>query len=66
MNVQEIVRNYENKIQTTMEYAKGYADGVNYWAALNPSKVDQSILVTEMDLLKEWFQNALLPDLITI
>ncbi len=54
MNVQEIVRNYENTIpKSTMEYIKGYADGVNYWAALNPSKVDQSMFpVTEMDLLK--------------
>ncbi len=54
MNVQETVRDYENTIpKSTMEYIKGYADGVNYWAALNPSKVDQSIFpVTEMDLLK--------------
>ena len=36
----------------TINYLKGYADGVNYWAALNPSKVDQSIFpVTENDLL---------------
>ena len=39
--------------KSTIEYIKGYADGVNYWAALNPSKVDQSMFpVTEIDLLK--------------
>ena len=54
MNVEETVRDYKNKIpKKTLEYIKGYADGVNYWAALNPSKVDQSMFpVTEIDLLK--------------
>ena len=54
MNVEETVRDYKNKIpKQTLEYIKGYADGVNYWAALNPSKVDQSMFpVTEIDLLK--------------
>ena len=54
MNVEETVSNYKNKIpKQTMQYIKGYADGVNYWAALNPSKVDQSMFpVTEIDLLK--------------
>ena len=53
MNVEESVRNsIETVPKSTMEYMKGYADGVNYWAALNPSKIDQSIFpVTEIDLL---------------
>ena len=33
-------------------YLKGYADGINYWAALNSNKVDKSLFpVTEDDLL---------------
>ena len=32
-------------------YLKGYADGINYWAALNSSKIDKSLFpVTENDL----------------
>ena len=53
MGVEETVaRNKELIENETINYLKGYADGVNYWAALNPSKVDQSIFpVTENDLL---------------
>ena len=33
-------------------YLKGYADGINYWAALNSNKIDKSLFpVTENDLL---------------
>ena len=33
-------------------YLKGYADGINYWAALNSNKIDKSLFpVTEDDLL---------------
>ena len=53
MNVEEVVSNKKNIIdQNIITYLKGYADGINYWAALNPNKVDQSIFpVTEDDLL---------------
>ena len=53
MNVEEFVSNKKNIIdQNIITYLKGYADGINYWAALNPNKVDQSIFpVSENDLL---------------
>ena len=53
MNVEEVVSNKKNIIdQNIITYLKGYADGINYWAALNPNKVDQSIFpVSENDLL---------------
>ena len=53
MNVEEVVSNKKNIIdQNIITYLKGYADGINYWAALNPNKVDQSIFpVSEHDLL---------------
>ena len=53
MGVEEtVIKNKEFIENETINYLKGYADGVNYWAALNPSKVDQSIFpVTENDLL---------------
>ena len=53
MNVKEIVTEKKDLIdQNIINYLRGYADGINYWAALNPNKVDQSIFpVTEDDLL---------------
>ena len=53
MNVEEVVSNKKNIIdQNIIAYLRGYADGINYWAALNPNKVDQSIFpVSENDLL---------------
>jgi penicillin amidase/acyl-homoserine-lactone acylase len=53
MNVEEIVaENKESIDQNVINYLKGYADGINYWAAKNPNKVDQSIFpVSENDLL---------------
>ncbi len=53
MNVEEIVaENKESIDQNIIDYLKGYADGINYWAATNPNKVDQSIFpVSENDLL---------------
>ena len=54
MNVEGVVLHLMHTIEkSTIDYLKGYADGVNYWAALNPNKIDQSIFpVTEIDLLK--------------
>ena len=38
--------------QETLDYLKGYADGINFWAGLNPQKIDKSVFpVTEDDLL---------------
>ena len=35
--------------QETLEYLQGYSDGINYWAALNPNKVDKSLFPTTVD-----------------
>jgi len=35
--------------QGTLEYLQGYSDGINYWAALNPDKVDKSLFPTSVD-----------------
>ena len=44
MNVKEIVTEKKDLIdQNIINYLRGYADGINYWAALNPNRVDQSI-----------------------
>ena len=53
MNVKEIVTEKKDLIdQNIINYLRGYADGINYWAALNPNRVDQSIFpVSEDDLL---------------
>ena len=53
MNVEEVVAEKKDSIdQNIIDYLKGYADGINYWAATNPNKVDQSIFpVSENDLL---------------
>lgn len=53
MNVKEIVNEKKDLIdQNIINYLRGYADGINYWAALNPNRVDQSIFpVSEDDLL---------------
>ena len=44
MNVEKTVKDLKNSIdEKTYNYLKGYADGINYWAALNRDKVDQSL-----------------------
>jgi len=35
--------------QETLDYLQGYSDGINYWAALNPNKVDKSLFPTTVD-----------------
>ena len=35
--------------QETLEYLQGYSDGINYWAALNPNKIDKSLFPTTVD-----------------
>ena len=51
MNVEEVVSNKKNIIdQNIIAYLRGYADGINYWAALNPNKVDQSIFPLYLNL----------------
>ena len=53
MNVEKTVSDLKNTIDIrTYDYLKGYADGINYWAALNTEKVDQSLFpVVADDLL---------------
>ena len=45
-------KNYSTIPIETIGYLEGYAAGVNYWAALNPTKVDKSLYpVTAKDLV---------------
>ena len=47
-----VEKNYSTIPIETIEYLEGYAAGVNYWAALNPTKVDKSLYpVTAKDLV---------------
>ena len=53
LNTEEIAANLKHTVdKETLNYLKGYADGINYWAALNSSKIDKSLFpVNEDDLL---------------
>ena len=53
LNTKEIALSLKDTVDIkTLNYLKGYADGINYWAALNKNKVDKSLFpVTEDDLL---------------
>ena len=53
LNTKEIAVNLKHTVdKETLNYLKGYADGINYWAALNSSKIDKSLFpVNEDDLL---------------
>ena len=53
LNAEETALSLKETVdQETLKYLKAYADGINYWAALNSHKVDKSLFpVTEDDLL---------------
>ena len=50
LNSAEVALSYKETVdQETLEYLQGYSDGINYWAALNPNKVDKSLFPTTVD-----------------
>ena len=53
LNTKEVALSLKDTVdKETLTYLRGYADGINYWAALNSQKVDKSLFpVTEDDLL---------------
>ena len=53
LNTEEIALRLKKTVDPKiLMYLKGYADGINYWAALNSNKIDKSLFpVTEDDLL---------------
>ena len=53
LNTEGIVdKKFETIPPQTIDYLQGYADGVNYWAAMHPNKVDQSLYpVTARDFV---------------
>ncbi|MDA9651916.1 penicillin acylase family protein [Pelagibacteraceae bacterium] len=53
LNTEEIALRLKKTVDPKiLMYLKGYADGINYWAALNSNKIDKSLFpVTENDLL---------------